>query len=282
MSQNTHGQHRERMKLRARKSGYDHFSDHELLEVLLYFAIPRVDTNPIAHALLEQFGSIKAVLNASVDELCRVEGVGESSALLIRLLPAILTRYEAGYFEKIPTYRRMSDVVQFLHPHFCGLSVERVYLMMFNNRMNLIDYVLLSEGDVNCSEASVRKITELVLNKKVSAVLLAHNHPDGFTLPSAEDLRFTDLLNSHLGILGVVLVEHIIFAGMHYRPVMKNHCGTFRCSPLTKKLESAFYESFYDREESQYMIQPFFYTPTAEELMPEQRPEPVESNLIEE
>jgi len=254
------------MRDRALNEGFSSFADHELLEYLLFHTVPRVDTNPTAHALLQEFGSIKAILEASDDELCRVSGVGEKSALMFSLMIEFLRRYEAEFYRKQPTYCAMSDVVQYLHPKFYGINVERLYLMMFNNRMNLIDCVMLSEGNVNCTEASIRKITELVLNKRVSSVLLAHNHPDGLAVPSSEDIHLTDVLNSHLGMLGIVLVEHIIFAGMNYQPIMKQRSGTFRCSPLSRRMECEFYEKFYDRKENESYFEPLFYRPTEEDL----------------
>ena len=259
-----HSKHRSRMRQRAIDEGFSSFADHELLEYLLYHAIPRVDTNPTAHALMEEFGSIKNVLEASEDELCRVTGVGKGSALLFDLIVEFLRRYEADFYRKKPTYGRICDVAEFLRPKFCGINVEYVYLMLLNNSMNLIDCVLLSKGDVNCSSASIRKITELVLNKKASAVILAHNHPNGLAVPSSEDTALTDTLYSHFGMLGVVLVEHIIFAGMNYLPIMEQRNGMFRCSPITGRFETGFYERFYGNRN--YRMEPFFYKPTAEEL----------------
>ncbi|MBE6601588.1 MAG: hypothetical protein E7637_03675 [Ruminococcaceae bacterium] len=257
MDANIHKDHRHRMREKAKKAELSSLADHELLELLLFYSIPRVDTNPTAHALLQEFRGIKGVLNASPDELCRVNGVGENSALLIRLAVELLRRYELSYLKPTKMYDRMSTIAQYLQPKFLGIGEEHVYLMLFNNSMHLIDCVLLAKGDVNCSQASFRKITELSLNLKASAVLLAHNHPDGLAIPSQEDLQFTDQINSHLNTLGITLVEHFIFAGMNYLPIMRQHCGMFRCSPISKRLECGFYETFYDVEENACRFEPF-------------------------
>ena len=258
MKPNIHKDHRQRMREKAKHAELSALADHELLELLLFYSIPRVDTNPTAHALLQEFRGIRGVLNATPEELCRVDGVGENSALLIRLAVELLRRYEASYFKPTKIYDRVSKIAQYLHPKFLGLNEEYVYIMLFNNSMSLIDCVLLSKGDVNCSQASFRKITELSLNLKASSVLIAHNHPDGLAVPSQEDLQFTDQLNVHLGTLGITLVEHFVFAGMNYLPIMRQHCGIFRCSPISKRLECGFYENFYDIGEEEGTFEPFF------------------------
>jgi len=267
MSDNVHKNHRERMRLRAAKDGFTSFADHELLEYLLYHSIPRVDTNPTAHALLEEFGSLKEIMDASKDELCRVKGVGPGSALLFDLMIEFLRRYESQFYQQPRSYRTLIEVVNYLRPRFLGINVERVYLMLFNNRMGLIDCVLLSQGAVNCSEASIRKITEIVLNKNVSSVILAHNHPNGLTVPSSDDITLTDTLFAHLGMLEVVMVEHLLFAGMNYLPIMKQRCGLFRVSPVSGRMESDFYKVFYGDGPTDYSLPPFFYEPTQEELI---------------
>ena len=266
MAGNIHENHRNRMRTRAIKDGFSSFADHELLEFLLYYTIPRVDTNPTAHALLAELESIRAIMDASADELCRVKGVGPNSALLFDLMIEFLRRYEADHYKTKPIYNTELEAVHYLRPKFCGLNVERVYMMLLDNSMSLIDCVLLSEGNVNCSEASIRKITEIVLNKKVSSVILAHNHPNGLAVPSSEDKHLTDTLHAHLGMLGVILVEHFLFAGTNYLPIMKHHVGLFRCSPISKRLECDFYKRFYANSEENYLLEPFFYKPSEEEL----------------
>lgn len=266
MADNVHKNHRERMRQRAAREGFSSFADHELLEYLLYHSIPRMDTNPTAHALLEEFGSLQAVMDASRDELCRVKGIGAGSALLFDLMIEFMRRYEAQYYKQPRNFKTLEEVVSYLRPRFLGTNVEQVYLMLFNNRMGLIDCVLLSRGAVNCSEASIRKITEIVLNKNVSSVILAHNHPNGLTVPSSDDITLTDTLFAHLGMLDIVMIEHLLFAGMNYLPIMKQRVGLFRTSPVTRRMETDFYKVFYESENEDYIMPPFFYQPTEEEL----------------
>ena len=259
MEQNLHAHHRQRMRDRAMKNGFENFADHELLEMLLHQSIPRVDTNPIAHALLEKFGSVKGVLDSSVSDLCAVKGVGQASALQLKLTVEFLRRYERDSLERRTLYNSLGNTVRFLFPYFVGKGVETLYIMLLNNRMNLIRCEKISEGTVNCTDSSVRKIVELALGHQASSVILAHNHPNGLTTPSSADLDMTDTLNNHLQTLGVTLLEHIIFADRRYMPIMRQHCGKFRCSPYTHRLESRFYDRFYDVDKSEYVISPRFF-----------------------
>lgn len=246
------------MKERALRDGVEGLSDYELMEYLLFFSIPRVDTNPTAHRLLKEFGSVKGVLDADVESLCRVEGVGQNSAIQLRLISEMMRRYERGCFRKTLCYNSLEKVASYLRPCFVGLDHERLYAMFLNNRMNLIDCVLVSEGTVNLTMPNVRKLLRPMLSKNVSSVILAHNHPDGLTVPSSSDLDFTDMLNNHLNELGIVLVEHLIFVDYHYRPIMRSRYGTFRVSPVSGLVENGFYEKFYDVDENSYHIAPLF------------------------
>lgn len=258
MAGTIHKNHRQRVKARAQREGFAHFSDHELLESLLFFAIPRVDTNLTAHRLLKEFGSLKGILDADVDALCRVEGIGPSSAILFRAISESMRRYERDCLKRTLCYNTLDKIAEYLRPYFVGLDHECLYAMFFNNRMNLIDCVLVSEGTVNMTMANVRQILRPMLSKNVSSVVLAHNHPDGLTVPSSADLEFTDMLNNHLNELGIVLVEHLIFVDYHYRPIMLKRYGTFRTSPVSKLVESGFYDCFYNVDENSYHIAPLF------------------------
>ena len=258
MEHNLHAHHRQRMRERAMRNGYTDFADHELLEMLLQQTIPRADTNPIAHALLDRFGSVRAAMDASVADLCGVAGIGNTSALQIKLTVELLRRYERDSLEQHTCYNTLARVVRFLFPYFVGKSVETLYLMILNNRMNLIRCEQISEGTVNCTDSSVRKITQLVLANNGGCVVLAHNHPNGIATPSSMDLDMTDTLNNYLQTLGIPLVEHIVFADRRYMPIMRQHCSMFRCSPYTHKLENHFYDKFYDVDEDQSVIPTLF------------------------
>ena len=239
-----HAHHRERMFARATREGFEHFATHELLEVLLYFSKPRVNTNPTAHALLERYDTIKGVMDATVDELCMVEGVGPKSGLLIGLITELARRYERDCFETPTAFQTLEKIAQYLHPMFMGLNYERLYVMYFNNRMNLIECKCHSEGTVNSTDVILSKISATALQRNAAAVVLAHNHPNGFAKPSQADVNLNAEVRHHLGMFGIVLVEHLVFADKSYAPIMRDE-GLYRISPMTKRQDVGFYQKFY-------------------------------------
>ncbi len=254
-----HEQHRKRMRERfLQKESFESFAVHELLEMFLYYSIPRTDTNPIAHELFERFGSLKGIFNASVDELEEVAGIGKQSAVMIKMIPEIARRYADEKMAKKATYQSVSEIAQYFCHRFLGVEHECVYMMMFNNRMNMIDCILISEGSVNSTSAPMRLMSEQALKKKASCVVLAHNHPNGLAIPSSNDLKVTDQLNTSFHMLGITLLEHLIIAEDRFCPIMKQHCGTFRTSPLTGHVESAFFDRFYDVDEKEWVCPPIF------------------------
>lgn len=239
-----HAHHRQRMFNRAREHGFEHFEDHELLEILLYFSKPRVNTNPTAHELLERYDSIKGVMDASVDELCMQEGIGPQSALLIKLVTDMARRYERDCFEIPSTFRTLEKVAQYLHPKFMSLNGEGLYAMYFNNRMKLLECKLHAEGTINATEVLLSRISSTALQNKASAVILAHNHPNGLPQPSPEDRDLNLEVRRQLGVFGIVLVEHLIFADKVYSAMMRDE-GLYRISPMTHHQDVGFYQKFY-------------------------------------
>lgn len=257
-----HLEHRRRLKERYLKNGFDGFADHELIEMLLFFSKPQGDTNPTAHELMERFGSLKGILEASPEELCEVTGIGAHSAVLLKLIPELAKRYAAEETDHVTDYTTLSRIAQYFRPKFYGLDHECLYMMMFNNRMNLIDCIRVSEGAVNSSSVPIRLMTEKIIQKKASGVALAHNHPNGLAVPSSQDLEITDTLNNAFRLLDITLVEHLVFADNRFWPIMKEHFGMFRSSPLTGRVESEFYTTFYDLPDGECVLpSPFEHDP---------------------
>lgn len=208
-----HKGHRERMKKRFLEHGADSFDDHHLLEMLLYFALPRVDTNLLAHDLLERFGSIDGVLDAVPEELMTVPGVGEHATTLIKLIPALGRRYLSSK-NSIGTVLATTEAVgKFLLPRFLGRRDETVLLLCLDGKMKAVSCRVVASGDVSAAHISVRKVVEQALAQNVPYVLLAHNHVNGLALPSSEDVTTTKQLEAALALVGVTLIDHIIVAG---------------------------------------------------------------------
>ena len=210
------------MRVRFIKSGSDSFADHELLELLLFYALPRRNTNEISHSLLERFGSISGIASASVDELMLVEGVGENTAVLIKLVMSLAKRYA---FEDLEAHKKLDTldkVGEYARSLFIGSTQELVYLMLMDNSLSMLDCSCVAVGSINEVKPILRLIIERAIIKKASSVILLHNHPSGTAEPSHKDFEFSYLLERELGIVGVNLVEHILVAGRAYTPILRS------------------------------------------------------------
>lgn len=207
-----HEGHRERMRRQMKTSGMDSLSDVQVLEVALYYAIARRDTNEIAHALLRRFGSLSGVLEAPRAELLKIDGVGESAADLLLLFIQMERRHlmdRAGRETSLDTTYKCA---QYLMPRFIGEQEEVVYLLCLDAKCKALDCSLIHRGAVNMTAISVRKIVKAALDHNATSVVVAHNHPSGLALPSREDRATTLALKAALDAVDVVLVDHVIVA----------------------------------------------------------------------
>lgn len=207
-----HDGHREKMRRRFLKGGLDNFADHEALELLLYYAIPRKDTNPIAHTLMNRYGSLSAVLAAPAEDLKKVEGIGESAAVLLKLAAQIGTKARLADMEKETVLNTVTRVGNYLMELFDGESNEKVYQLCLDRKGKLLSCKRLNEGGVANAELDVRRVVENAILTHASGVVISHNHPSGVALPSAEDITATHRVKRALETIGVTLVDHIIVA----------------------------------------------------------------------
>ena len=204
------------MKARYKDHGLDNFNDVNVLELLLFYAIPRKDTNEIAHALLDHFGSLDRVFEASIPELEAVPGVGESSALLISLIPALMRRYLTVKGSCVSTISGSADAGRYLVPRLMFEKDEKLLLLCLDAKKSVISCINLGSGVVNAVDVNVRKVVENAVRHRANTVILAHNHPGGVALPSREDERLTIEIAAALKLVGIPLVDHIIVAGDDY------------------------------------------------------------------
>lgn len=217
-----HEGHRERLKESFVKGGLDSMSDFNVLELLLFYSVPRKDTNPIAHALLDHFGSLDVVLEAPIDELKKIPGIGDNSATLLKLIPSISRRYaiaKASYCEIINS---SESAGKYLVPFFMYEREEVVYMMTLDAKCKVINCREIGRGSVNTAEISIKKIAEYALAHNASSIILAHNHTSGIALPSAEDELTTLQIKSTLGSMGIALADHIIVAGEDFVSMADN------------------------------------------------------------
>ena len=206
-----HDGHTQRKKQRFLQHGLDSFADHEVLELLLFYAIPRRDTNETAHRLLEHFGTLKGVLTASVEELQKVEGVGESAAAFLHLLQAV--GYRALRTAGDDTILNSVDSAgAYFQKLLRGERREVLYQVCLDAKGKVLSHKRLSSGTVSMAPVNVREVVENALYTDASGVLLAHNHPSGIALPSEDDRQITMQIRQALGTMGIELVDHIIVA----------------------------------------------------------------------
>ena len=219
-----HSGHRARMRERFLVAGGNALADHELLEMLLYYAIPRRDTNDLAHRLIEEFGSLSGVLEADPDLLAKVSDISDGSATYLKLLGELGRRYTASKLhqnDEKTVFDTPGKIAAFMAPRYMGINVERVYLLLFDNGMHMIDCFHVCDGSVSGVSMSVRRIAEQAYKKGAAAAILTHNHPGGLSSPSADDVRVTQRLENALRLLEIPLLEHYVFAERSYSPVMQ-------------------------------------------------------------
>ena len=211
-----HEGHRERMRERFFQHGLETFNEIEALEMLLYYAIPRKDTNPLAHALLDRFGSLDYVLSASEEELCEVPGISERTAALLMMVPQITQLSEVNRSNRIKDVTRTEDAVNFLIPRFRNQRREILLLLCLNSQKQITHVEVMNKGAVNYVTFDPRRVVEVALKRQAVSVIIAHNHPDGPALPSKEDDSATSQVYRALNTVGINLYDHIIIAGEDY------------------------------------------------------------------
>lgn len=206
-----HDNHRERLRRRFEDSGAS-FEPYQLLELLLFYSIPRSDTNPTAHALIDTFGGLREVLDAPVSELKKVPGVGESSALLIKLVQRLAVVYAEPDNRGAVILRDSASAGAYLVPKFLGERDEIVYMLCLDAKGKLLGSGEIGRGGIESSDVDVRKIAEEAFRHNAVSVILAHNHPSGVALPSEQDEKTTRELSYALRLLHINLLDHIIVA----------------------------------------------------------------------
>ena len=210
--ENIHGGHRQRLKNRFLEEGLEHFDDHQVLELLLFYCIPRQDTNPIAHALLEHFGSLTQVMEASPSELQKVKGMGESAAAFLSLLNSFCRYYQINRTSSAEILNTLEECGRYLMPLFYGRRNETVYLLCLDAKCKVLSCKEVGEGSVNSAAVPIRRIVEMALGSNATSAILAHNHPSGIAVPSPEDQLTTKQLAVALAAVDITLADHMVIA----------------------------------------------------------------------
>ena len=199
-----------RLRERYKKCGLKGFHDYEFIELLLTYAIPQRDVKPIAKELIRNFGGIRGIFDASLEELSSVKGVGERTAILIKLLKEGSTLYLKARVKGKEILNSPQHVLDFCHHTLSGEKNEKFMVIYLTTKNELIDTEILEEGTINQTAVYPRKVVEGALRHNASALILVHNHPSGDPTPSQTDKKLTAALEKAALTIDVVVHDHII------------------------------------------------------------------------
>lgn len=224
-----HEGHRQRLTNRFLSEGLEGFEEHEILELLLFYVLPRVDTNALAHQLISTFGSLAAVLEADPKDLARVSGIGSRAAAYLCMFPEAFRAYERSKIGKKPALRSIADACDFARALLFGKPYEQFYVIWMGTQNRVIHFEQLSEGSVSESPVYLSRLAATALRHHAVKGVIAHNHPGGSVTPSKADIETTQSILNTLAVLGIELVDHII--------VSENEAFSFQADCLMGKRE---------------------------------------------
>jgi DNA repair protein RadC len=215
--------HRKRLRSRFLKTAGEGLEDYEILELLLSYCIPRRDTKPLAKRLLSQFGSLTGVLDASYEELKQTQGLGEISAVLIKVTRRFVELYlREKTFNKEKRLSSPTEVVHYCRASMGGLKDEQFRAIYLNSQNQVIQEVVIQEGTVDQAVVYPRKVLEYALQFKATGVIIVHNHPSGSLQPSRSDIELTRKLKNTAAEMGIRVLDHLIVTRTGYFSFTEN------------------------------------------------------------
>lgn len=209
-----HDGHRARVRQRVLREGLTQLPVHNALEVILFFALPRGDTNELAHRILERYhGDLAAVTEAPFEDLLTIEGVGENTAFLLKMIPQIAAVYRTARVRDGLALDSMEALREYFVPMFYGKHDEELHLICLDAALHPLHDALISQGSTNATPVHIKRIVEAAVTHHAARVMLAHNHPGGSPRPSMRDESATRAVVTALKPLEVEVTDHIIVAG---------------------------------------------------------------------
>jgi DNA repair protein RadC len=202
--------HRKRLQEKFTTAGIEALHEYEALELLLTYVIRRQDVKPQAKALLEKFGSLKGILDAEIDDLEKVSGIGGRSALLLRLIKEIASLYLKQRALEKKQVSCTTELLDFCRTKMGGKKDEEFCVIYLDAQNQIIEFETIQKGIVNQAVVYPRQVLERALKKKASAIILAHNHPSGHVRPSDADIRLTKSIQETAKVLDILVHDHII------------------------------------------------------------------------
>lgn len=204
-----HEGHRAKMKARFMETGFAGFTEHQIVEMLLFYVYPRIDTNEIAHRLINHYGSLAGIIDASYDDLIENGKMPPNAAILFKIIPGIIPIYHNSKCRR-EVYDNMEMLKDLFQPYFVALDHEEFRVACFDAQLRLGSCLTINKGGPTGSFVNMRKLTEIVLKENAVNIAIAHNHPKGSPVPSPEDLHVTKLINITMNNIGVRLLDHIV------------------------------------------------------------------------
>ncbi len=208
-----HEKHRKRLKEKFLSVGADELAEHELVELLLFYAIPRKNTNEIAHRLINEFGKLSEIFDADVESLEKIEGISRHTAVMFKLMSASVKRYINDRNDIANVHLTPMNINTYIKNLFYGHTREIAYVIFLDSKCIVRKVKKLSSGTVNETPIYPREVVKLAVNERFPYMIIAHNHPSGNAIPSENDLRLTKMIEQALNFVEVRLVDHVVVAG---------------------------------------------------------------------
>lgn len=220
--ENIHTGHRERLRTLASKSGIKNLSEHQIVEILLAYIIPYKDTNPTAHALIKEFGSLANILDAKPENLSKVNGVGKKAAVFLSSLPDFMIAYKHSKAAQKVKLDTPFKVVNYIKDNVEIVENENFYYACLDADNQVLKFDSMGENSLNSVAINLRDFTSLILKFSTTGVILSHTHTSGNANPSKKDIDFTRKIALALKVLGIELLDHIIITPNNYYSFFQN------------------------------------------------------------
>ena len=212
-----HSGHRKRIKTKVKKFGLKNLEEHEVMEVLLNYCIPRKDTNPLAHKLIQQFGSVANVLDAKPKSLMAISGLGETSAKKLSTFKQILEAYVNSKFTNIKRIKNINDLFSFAKGKFMLEDRECFVLVGLDNTYKITSTETITLNKSCVVKVEEQKIIEFIHKNSIEVLLVLHNHPHGTCRPSLDDIDNSKTLTKICVANYIRLYDHIIYSNQENR-----------------------------------------------------------------
>ncbi len=210
MGESIHKDHRKRVRTRYIDHGLDGFDDHQVLELLLFYAVPRRDTNELAHKMINEFGSLHDLFEANPLEISKRCNVSESVAVLVSLIPPVSRRYLYSKMKETPSIKSTKTAGELAISLFLGKTTESLYIICLNKHQGFIKAECVTTGNSGQAPIYPEEIAKAALRHNAAFVILTHNHPGGLLEPSKEDIIATRKIMKSLSAVGIMVLDHII------------------------------------------------------------------------